>query len=181
MKSLRIPHISGRTTVSLTPGTPQARSPADWTVAAVDGDMGILNLYQHLTALTGGQFWAVQRGDEALTRLQQAPPDVLMMEIWLPRLDGMSLLESLSASRTLLHTQVLVISGSPKLSSLADALYGLGVTQVLSKPFDPARVLTFLRSQQGGQHATVQRMAHPMAHPSRLSPFPPEMPFVMSA
>lgn len=181
MKSLRIPHISGRTMVSLIPGTPLARSPTDWTVAAVDGDMGILNLYQHLTTLAGGQFWAVRRGDEALTRLQQAPPDVLMMEVWLPRLDGMSMLEALAASQTLLNTQILVISGSPKLGSLAEALSELGVTQVLSKPFDPARVLTFLRGQRGGQLAAAHRAPRAMAHPPQSSLYPAEIPFVMSA
>lgn len=121
----------------------------EWTVAALDGDGGVLQLYEQLARQAGAaRFWSAQSGGQGLEKLKERLPDVLLLELCLPGLDGLTLLEKLRQDEGLQHMHVVVISSSPQLKALRPTLQGLGVEEVLSKPFDLFRLLTHLVAQR---------------------------------
>jgi len=140
-----------------------------WTVAAVDGDPGIIALYHSLARRAGAdRFWSLNRGDVALEKLASDPPDVLLMELILPRVDGMSLLEKLAETGALRHTRVIVISSCRLLPELKDTLHRLGVEQVVGKPFEPFRLVTHLLSLRMAFEGAFERARLQLEEAQRL-------------
>lgn len=89
-------------------------------------------------ALTG----CASDGIEALTMIREQDPDVVLLELVLPRLDGLGVLRKLSEEEK--RPPVLVVTGfvnSHVLSESAD----LGASYFISKPCDPAELLQRIR------------------------------------
>jgi two-component system response regulator TctD len=72
-------------------------------------------------------------GREALARWQQAPPDVVMLDLTLPGMDGLLVLQE--ARRAGLKTPVLILTAR---GTVGDRIIGLntGADDYLPKPFD---------------------------------------------
>jgi two-component system copper resistance phosphate regulon response regulator CusR len=85
-------------------------------------------------------------GQEALERLHVAPYDVVILDILMPRLDGIQVLRHVRAAR--LQTRILVLSARDQLDDRIEAL-NLGADDYLVKPFAfaevKARVLALAR------------------------------------
>jgi DNA-binding NtrC family response regulator len=81
-------------------------------------------------------------GSEALGRLRAASYDVLVTDIWMPEMDGVSLIKTLSAEFPGLRIMAMT-GGGPDMTmetalSLAEAW---GAERVFVKPFDEARLI----------------------------------------
>lgn len=91
-------------------------------------------------------------GDEALAFLEQrgeyedAPrPDLIMLEVELPEMDGHKLLEDLSEHPELSGIPVIVLSASDHDESIAKS-YNLGANAYVRKPVDPDEFIETIRS-----------------------------------
>lgn len=83
-----------------------------------------------------------ESGVEALTRLRTASYDVLVTDIWMPELDGVSLIKVLSSEFPRLRIMAMT-GGGPNMTmetalSLAEVW---GAERVFVKPFDEARLI----------------------------------------
>ena len=78
-------------------------------------------------------------GGEALTILEQEPIDLLLTDIHMPEVDGMTLLKTLADQGRLTTLPVLVIS-SDRSHERREELQALGVDHFLTKPFSPDAV-----------------------------------------
>ena len=103
----------------------------------------------------GYQTERVADGERALERMLQEPPDLTLLDIMLPRLDGMEVLR-----RARLHGPHPVIMLTARIEEV-DRLLGLelGADDYICKPFSPrevvARVRAVLRRSAGGAAAPV--------------------------
>ncbi|MDM0024670.1 response regulator [Variovorax saccharolyticus] len=101
----------------------------------------------------GYQTERVADGERALERMLQEPPDLTLLDIMLPRLDGMEVLR-----RARLHGTHPVIMLTARIEEV-DRLLGLelGADDYICKPFSPrevvARVRAVLRRSAGGAAA----------------------------
>ncbi len=81
-------------------------------------------------------------GMETLERLRAVPYDVLVTDIWMPEMDGLSLIKALSAEFPDLRVMAMT-GGGPDLTietslSLAEAW---GAERIFVKPFDETRLI----------------------------------------
>lgn len=95
---------------------------------------------ERVNDLLGGDFELVfaEDGFQAISRLMSARPDVILLDLTLPRVDGLEVLRSLHASGSTIP--VLVTSG--RLARATDRLrvLFLGATDVLPKPLHPVEL-----------------------------------------
>jgi adenylate cyclase len=75
-------------------------------------------------------------GVAALTALRADQPDVVLLDIVMPELDGMAVLERIKADPELRHIPVIVISGVDEADSAVRCIE-MGAEDFLPKPFDP--------------------------------------------
>ncbi len=84
----------------------------------------------------GHEATAVENGREALTVLPGARPDVILLDIVMPELDGVAVLTELKASPELRHIPVIMISAVDEIDSVVRCIE-LGAEDYLTKPFNP--------------------------------------------
>jgi putative two-component system response regulator len=89
----------------------------------------------------------VETGADALDEILRRPPDVALLDIGMPEMDGLEVTRRLRAvSKTMLLPIILVTARG----RLEDKVAGLdaGASDFVTKPFDPAELLARVRSNQ---------------------------------
>ena len=104
-------------------------------VAIVDDDSAFGGYLRTFLSLRGYEARCYTRGDELLASIKQdEPPDVVLLDVMMPGLDGMATLKALKASRP--ETQVIMLSGRNQASTIVEAVR-LGAADYVVKPDDP--------------------------------------------
>ena len=104
-------------------------------VAIVDDDASFAQYLRTFLSLRGYEARCYTRGDELLASMKQAEaPDVVLLDVMMPGLDGMATLRALKASRP--EAQVIMLSGRNQVSTIVEAVR-LGAADYVVKPDDP--------------------------------------------
>ncbi len=79
-------------------------------------------------------------GESAVERLTQVLPDVILLDIAMPKLDGYEVCKRIKNDPRTAHVPVVMLSGK---DALFDKVKGhmAGATEYLTKPFEPPAVL----------------------------------------
>jgi len=111
-------------------------------ILVVDDDVELVGLLRF--ALTGAGYEVVTAfdGEQALARLADSAPDLVVLDVNLPILDGFAVLERLRR-----HSEVPVMMLTVR-SAEEDEVHGLdlGADDYLKKPFSPRALLARVRS-----------------------------------
>ena len=90
-------------------------------VAIVDGDSSVCAYLRTFLSLRGYETSCYTRGDEFLASIEQKEhPDVVLLDVMMPGLDGMATLKALQASRP--ETRVIMLSGKNQASTIVEAV-----------------------------------------------------------
>jgi two-component system, NtrC family, response regulator AtoC len=104
-------------------------------VAIVDDDSGFASYLRTFLSLRGYEARCYTRGDELLASMKQTEaPDVVLLDVMMPGLDGLATLRALKASRP--EAQVIMLSGRNQASTIVEAVR-LGAADYVVKPDDP--------------------------------------------
>ena len=108
----------------------------------VDDDAGLLRLLSLRLAAAGYEVSAVESGEQALTRLSAFDPHLIITDLRMPGMDGMTLFERVHATRPDLPVLVLTAHGT-----IPDAFNAAarGVFSYLTKPYDSKLLLECIR------------------------------------
>jgi adenylate cyclase len=101
----------------------------------VDDDALNRKLLVGLLEREGHSARTAENGREALAQVREEPPDVVLLDIVMPELDGISVLEQLKADPALQHLPVIMISAVDELDSVVRCI-AIGAEDYLPKPFD---------------------------------------------
>ncbi len=88
----------------------------------------------------GHRVVAASDGMEALTKLQEEVPDLVLLDINMPRLDGYQLCKLIKSNEATKHVPVVMLSGK---DGFFDKMRGrvAGSTAYMTKPFDPETLI----------------------------------------
>ncbi len=134
------------------------------TILVIDDEPEICELVSYNLAREGYRVLSERDGEEGLDRVFRSPPDLLILDLLLPKLSG---LEVLAAIRSEPRTRTLPVLILTARGTEMDKLVGFerGADDYLTKPFSPkelvARVAAILRRTRG-EEATV---------PTKVGPF----------
>lgn len=87
-----------------------------------------------LRAVGGWQVTTAASGNEGLTKAEQDHPDVILLDVMMPDLDGIAVLQALKANPATQSIPVIFLTAKVQ-SSDQQRFYELGVTGVITKPF----------------------------------------------
>ena len=111
-------------------------------ILIVEDDKDIAHILRHYAESLGGQVHVASDGQAALRQHRQTRPDIVLLDINLPKRDGFDVLELIRMER---DTPVIVISArvedQDKLKGLA-----LGADDYVVKPFNPAEVMARIQA-----------------------------------
>lgn len=101
-------------------------------VLLVDDEISSVEVLGMLLAQEGWRVTLASDGQQALARLAEAAPDLLVSDFMMPRMNGAELVRTLREMPAYRHLPVLLMSGAPE-SALA--LHALDYQAFLRKPF----------------------------------------------
>lgn len=117
-------------------------------VLVVEDDPSVRGLLQTLLAAQGYRVAAADDGPAGLVRASAAPPALILLDLMMPDLGGLRVLDELRGDRRLAQVPVVVVTG------MVDAVPGLkadlGEDFVFAKPFSVAQLLSRVEQLTGG-------------------------------
>ena len=105
-------------------------------ILVVEDDATLPAMYRATLRFAGFDVFLASDGIAALWRIDQALPDLVVLDLNLPGLRGDAILEEISERPDLQHIPVIVVTGSETWPVAAQA------RAILCKPCDPSRLVS---------------------------------------
>ena len=113
------------------------------TICIVDDEPSILNTLSSILEDERYQVAIAKTGEEALKVIQMEVPDVVLLDIWMPELDGLEVLKRVREQFP--HIMVIMMSGHGSVETAVKATK-LGAYDYLEKPLDLEKVTILVRN-----------------------------------
>ena len=109
------------------------------SILVVDDEMGIRELLNEILTDEGHSVVAAQNADEARKARENLEPDLVLLDIWMPDVDGLTLLKEW-ASNGQLTMPVVMMSGHATIDTAVEATR-IGAVNFLEKPIALQKLL----------------------------------------
>lgn len=123
-------------------------------ILVVDDETDILELIRYNLQKEGYRVTTVKTGEEGLQRIRELQPDVVVLDLMLPGLDGLSVCNRLKRDEATRSTPVIMLTAKAEDSDVVTGLE-LGADDYVTKPFSPkvltARIRAVLRRSGDGE------------------------------
>ena len=113
---------------------------ADAKVLLVDDDPVILKLLQVNFEMEGYTVLTANDGVEGLEKARAERPDVVILDIMMPRMDGLEVTRELKGDDSTKEMPILLLSAKAQASDIQLGRE-VGADDYLTKPFDPLELL----------------------------------------
>ncbi|WP_322993680.1 response regulator [Limnohabitans sp.] len=125
-------------------------------ILVVDDELGIRDLLSEILFDEGHQVELAENAAMAREARQRMRPDLVLLDIWMPDTDGVSLLKEW-ATTGLLNMPVIMMSGHATIDTAVDAVK-IGAQAFLEKPITLQKLLTAV--EQGLARDQVKQAIH---------------------
>ena len=112
---------------------------ASCTVMVVDDEPDIRYLLRITLEYAGYEVVEAAHGEAALEQVRRSPPQIVLTDQMMPRMNGRELIERLRAEETTKAIPIVMLSGTRAAQAGADA-----ADAVLGKPFDPTELIVLV-------------------------------------
>jgi two-component system sensor histidine kinase/response regulator len=126
-------------------GTPMDDHSAKATIMVVDDSPANLKLLEEMLRTHDYRVVQFPRGSMALKAAAKNPPDLILLDIMMPEMDGFEVCQQLKADENLKHIPVLFISGLDGTNDKIKA-FAAGGLDYVTKPFQEAEVLARVKT-----------------------------------
>lgn len=109
-------------------------------VLVVEDDRNLGQAYVEIVTLEGHRAELAINGRDALTRLQQIQPDLILLDMHLPHTSGLDILKYIISEPRHQHTRVIVMTADPKMAEAAQP----DAHSVYFKPVNLAQITEIL-------------------------------------
>ncbi len=103
-------------------------------VLIVDDEPNIVMSLEYIFKKEDFQVYIARDGEEAIEIVENTIPDIILLDIMMPNVDGYQVLNYLKSSETLNKIRVIFLSAKNKASDIELGLQ-LGADKYISKPF----------------------------------------------
>ena len=130
----------------------QDAEPHRGRVMVVDDSPTVRKLVEITLERSGHEVIVAEDGMQALAKINDVIPDVILLDITMPRMDGYELCKTIKGSRVTSHIPVIMLTGK---DGLIDKVRGrmVGSEEYLTKPFDPKELVQLVERHMCKQNA----------------------------
>lgn len=108
---------------------------SDYSILAIDDSDIIINLLQILLESEGYDFASASSASAALELIKQKNFDLILMDIEMPEVSGIELLQEMKDQGLMNNTKVVMLTGKTDIEHINICL-GLGASGYILKPFE---------------------------------------------
>jgi len=132
-------------------------------ILVVDDDRDVVRLMRGYLEQAGYQVLVAYNGENAMHTIRRERPDLVLLDLMLPDLDGRDITRTVRSDDGLKHTPIIMLTARV---DDTDKIVGLeiGADDYVTKPYNPrevvARVRARLRIQDGLQESPQKKVLH---------------------
>ncbi|MGD8324504.1 MAG: Hpt domain-containing protein, partial [Gammaproteobacteria bacterium] len=134
--------------ISAEPVAPQARDSSTLTALVVDDSITMRRVTERLLERRGVKVVTARDGLDAITALQDCDPDIILLDIEMPRMDGYQFAAHVRNDARFSQLPIIMITSRSGEKHRAKAIE-LGVNDYLSKPYQEQHLIDAIESQLG--------------------------------
>ena len=109
-------------------------------ILLVDDDLHIQRIVSFKLLRRGFDVTSVMNGVEALRSVEESKPDLILLDIMMPEMDGYEFNRILKSREELKNIPVFVLTAKGQVVD-RNLAYSIGVTDYITKPFSPREML----------------------------------------
>jgi signal transduction histidine kinase len=128
------------------PDTQPDATPETARILVIDDQEDNLVLLDAVLTAKGYAAVTVTNGPDGLAAAWASPPDLVLLDLAMPGMDGFEVLERLRADRRTQRTPVIVLTASYRDPEMVERGLALGATEYLTKPLQMEELIVRLRS-----------------------------------
>ncbi|MBU3911053.1 MAG: response regulator [Candidatus Omnitrophica bacterium] len=114
-------------------------------ILVVDDDPDLLKMLKLRIESEGYEFLSVQDGEDMIREMRAKRPDVVLLDIMLPKLDGYTALREMRKEESFKDTPVIILTAKER-KKVGDLFAFEKVAFFVEKPFDAKDLLRKIRS-----------------------------------
>ncbi len=127
-------------------------------IVIVEDEPDILEILEYNLIREGYEVLSASNGIDGLKLIVEHQPNVAILDLMLPGMDGLEVCQQVRANFIIAHTPIIMLTAKSEESDIVLGL-GMGADDYMSKPFSPreliARIKVILRREQGSQKSPV--------------------------
>ena len=142
-------------------------------ILVVDDEEDLLELVRYTLAKEGHSVTCVDTGEKAVDSVRQSLPDLLVLDLMLPGIDGLEVCRRLKGDLKTREVPIIMLTAKSEERDVITGLDG-GADDYVTKPFSPrvllARVKSLMRRKDAElrtQHDTIIQIRELVIHPGR--------------
>ncbi|PCH76473.1 MAG: response regulator [Flavobacteriaceae bacterium] len=109
-------------------------------ILIVDDEPNIVMSLEYLFKKEGFQVFIARDGEEALATIARDMPDLVLLDVMMPKVDGYQVIEYLKARAELKNIKVIFLSAKSKATDIEKGL-SLGADKYIAKPFSTKKLV----------------------------------------
>ena len=124
-------------------------------ILCIEDEPEMIDLIRLILGRRGFEVIGAAGGKEGLEKMRQAPPDLVLLDLMMPDMDGWEVYQQMKADEKTKEIPVIVVTA--KAQSI-DKVLGLHIAKVddyIAKPFSPQDLLNSVDKVLGGEDASA--------------------------
>jgi len=117
-------------------------------ILIVDDEPNIVISLEFLMRREGFEVGVARDGEEALMRIRDERPDLVLLDVMMPKINGFEVCESVRADPTLAEIRILMLTAKGREAEVAKGL-ALGADAYVAKPFSTRDLVQRVKSLLG--------------------------------
>ena len=122
-------------------GSQNKQEPA--VILVVDDEEEIRRVMRLTLTIAGYEVREAEDGNKALESLQKNPPDLILLDVLMPGMDGFEVCRRVRADSATAHIPILILSARTDTQSQEEG-FRAGATKYLTKPISPPQLLHYI-------------------------------------
>jgi len=121
-------------------------------ILIVDDEMYILNILDFSLESEGFQVVTASNGEEALTKALEVQPDLIVLDVMMPKIDGFEVCRALKNKAETKKIPVILLTAKDREKDREKG-EEVGADVYMTKPFSPSRLIGQILELMGTPHA----------------------------
>jgi len=116
----------------------------NWSVLVVDDEPLTQDLLRLMLEPAGFRVTGAEHGLEALQKIQQSKPDIMILDVMMPHMDGITVCRKIRSNPETADLPIVMLSGKTHLNAVEEGIEA-GANRYLAKPMSRNDLIQNLR------------------------------------
>ena len=117
-------------------------------ILVVDDEIYIVHILDFSLGMEGYEVVTALDGEEALQKVKEATPDLIVLDIMMPKMDGYETCKALKADDATKNIPVILLSAKGRNVDMQTG-YDVGADDYITKPFSPRKLVDRINAMLG--------------------------------